>query len=403
MNQYSDVIVIGGGAAGMISAAVAAERQKHVVLLEKADRNGRKIFASGNGRCNMLNNREKRYYGDSLFAESVLQRCPRNQIASFFNRYGLFLKEESEGRVYPITNQSSSVVSVLKNAMMINGVTEHLSSHVVAVEKKNDLFSVHTSSGSDYYSEHLIITCGGSVQPKLGGSSDGYRFLTGFGHKLVPVSPSLVAVTTDTKSISGLSGIRIRCGVRLLTNNHVVHQEEGEVLFTDYGVSGICIMQCGRFVSASGSVIELDLLKDIFPDRQYLREEINRRRTLFRSCSPIWLLNGILPEKISFAVMKQAGLALHGETAGETDDASIDRIMDTAYAYTIQVTGTRGFDYAQVTAGGIDCSEFNSTTMESNIIQGLFAAGEVLNVDGDCGGYNLMFAFASGMIAGQNV
>lgn len=403
MNSIYDVIVIGGGAAGMIAATVAAERKKTVILLEKSERVGRKILASGNGRCNLMNYGEERYFGDSGFAHLVLQKCSSRNIAAFFNRYGLLLKEESEGRVYPVTNQAVSVVSVLKNAMKINGVNVCLNSQVITAEKRKNLFCVTTDSGNQYQSDHLIVTCGGAAQPKLGGSRDGYRLLSEFGHTMIPVSPSLVPIITDLKSISGLSGIRIRCGVRLVQNRHLIHSEDGEVLFTEYGVSGICIMQCARFVSAGDPEIELDMLKHIFSDLSEAREELRRRRILFGSCSPVWLLNGILPEKIAFAVLKQAGFQLRGETAGETEDTAIDKIITAASSYKIRVSGVRGIDYAQVTAGGADCAEFDPRTMESRIIPGLFAAGEVLNVDGDCGGYNLMFAFASGSLAGQTV
>ena len=403
MNGMNDVIVIGGGAAGLIAATAAAERHKTVILLEKSDRVGRKILASGNGRCNLMNYGEERYFGDSGFAHLVLEKCSANNIAAFFNRYGLLLKEESDGRVYPVTNQAASVVSVLKNAMKINGVNVCLKSHVISVDKKEKLFHVRTEDGKQYQSDSLIIACGGAAQPKLGGCRDGYDILSGLGHTLIPVSPSLVPVNTDLKSISGLSGIRIRCGVRLLQNGRLIHTEDGEVLFTDYGISGICIMQCARFLSANNSVIELDMLKHIFSDLSDIREELRRRRIIFGSCSPLWLLNGIVPEKIAYAVLKQAGFPLRGETAADADDTAIEKIISAASSYRIMVSGSRGIEYAQVTAGGMDCAEFDPCTLESRIIPGLFAAGEVLNVDGDCGGYNLMFAFASGYLAGLTV
>ena len=181
------------------------------------------------------------------------------------------------------------------------------------------------------------------------------------------------------------------------------HSEEGEVLFTDYGVSGICIMQCARFADDSGYELHLDMIGHLFPDHDAAKNELIRRRQKFRSCAPVWLLNGILPEKVSFAVLKQAGMNLRGEKAGETDDDMIERIIASASSYRICVTGTKGLENSQVTAGGISCGEFDPSTMESRISPGTFAAGEVLNVDGDCGGFNLMFAFASGLIAGSAV
>ena len=403
MNRSNDVIVVGGGAAGMTAALAASEHGKHVLLLEKSDRPGRKILASGNGRCNLMNSGDLKYYGDAAFADSVLQNCNRKEIESFFYRYGLLLKEEDENRIYPVTGQAASVVSALKNAMSIQHVQALMKCCVLSVEYHNQSFLVETDQYGLFETDRLIIACGGAAQPKLGGTNDGYTLLEKLDHTIVTPVPALVPLNTDSKSISGLSGLRTRCCVRLMNNSCTVHTERGEVLFTDYGVSGICIMQCARFVSQPGMYLELDFLENTFPDRIKLRNELIRRKHFFSGCSPLWLMNGILPEKLAFAVLKQAGLQLRGETAGDIEDSMLDLIIGTASHYRINILSSRGFDYAQVTGGGADCSQFDPSTMRSRIIPALSAAGEVLNVDGDCGGFNLMFAFASGMTAGRNV
>lgn len=400
MNLKYDVTVIGGGAAGMTAAISAAERKRSVLLIEKADRTGRKILASGNGRCNLMNIGEPRYYGDPVFARRILERCTPDDLAGFLRLYGLFLAEEAEGRIYPLTNQSVSVLSALKNALVLNGADVRLNSPVESVRRNGAAFTVRISGGDEIDTGKVVVACGGAAQPKLGGSADGYTVLGSFGHTLVPPFPALVPLNTDTKSISGLSGIRIRCTVTLMHGPDPVHREDGEVLFTDYGVSGICIMQCARFIREGDTCLLLDLLRQALPEREDAVRELKQRRERFASCPPVWLLNGILPERISFAVLKQAGVPMRGETAGGIVGDMIEKIVDTAYAYRIRVTGSRGLDYAQVTAGGADCSEFDPDSMESRIVPGLHAAGEVLNVDGDCGGFNLMFAFASGRIAG---
>ncbi len=403
MNHSFDVIVIGGGAAGMIAAITASERGKHVLLLEKSDRPGRKILASGNGRCNLMNNGRLKYYGDGDFAEKVLHHCTRQEIESFFFRYGLILREEDEHRIYPASGQSISVVSVLKNALSLCQTETVMNCRVLAVEYYHHRFTVHTERNDIYESDYLITACGGAVQPKLGGTTDGYTLLEKLGHKIVSPVPALVPLTTDHKSISGLSGLRIRCGVRLMKDQQIIHSENGEVLFTDYGISGICVMQCARFAILPEMHLELDFLTNTFPDRSKLRDELIRRKQFFSGCSILWLMNGILPEKLAYAVLKQSGLPLRGETAGDTDDRLLDQIIEKASHYRLNISGNRGVDYAQVTAGGADCRQFDSSSMRSVIIPELYAAGEVLNVDGDCGGFNLMFAFASGMIAGRNV
>lgn len=403
LNHVIDVIVIGGGAAGMIAAVTASEQGKRVLLLEKSDRPGRKILASGNGRCNLMNSGSLKYFGDEEFAKQVLQNCTQQEIATFFFRYGLILREEDENRIYPATGQAVSVVSVLKNAMNLRCVQSVMNCRVLSVSYHEHRFVLVTDRHETYETDRLILACGGAVQPKLGGTNDGYQLLQKLGHTIVSPAPALVPINTDRKSISGLSGLRIRCSVRLMKDQHMIHTENGEVLFTDYGVSGICIMQCARFVTQPDMYLELDFLSDTFPDRSKLRDEIQRRKQFFSECSPLWLMNGILPEKLTYAVLKQAGLPLRGETAGNTEDNFLDHIIETASRYRLDIISNRGFDYAQVTAGGADCRQFDPSSMRSMIIPELYAAGEVLNVDGDCGGFNLMFAFASGIIAGRNV
>ena len=395
--------VIGAGAAGLTAAVNAASRGLNVILLEKSDRPGRKILASGNGRCNLMNKGTPVYYGDPDFAAAVLEQCPVRKIESFFKQYGLVMTQDPEGRVYPVTYQAVSVLAVLRNAARITGVSMIKGFETADINRNKDQFIIRGSHDEEIISEKVIIACGGAAQPKLGGSTDGYRLLESMGHHIIPVLPSLVSLTTDKKSISGLSGIRIRCAVSLYEGTSVLHQEKGEILFTEYGISGICVMQCARFTAGRNTHLEINFLDGIYESREDLMNEIRRRQVMLYDLSPVSLLDGILPEKISYAVMKQAGIPMKGENAGSLTDNDLRRIAETVQCYRVYITGTRGMDYAQVTAGGADCREFHSETMESRIIPGMYAAGEVLNVDGDCGGFNLMFAFASGIIAGGSV
>ena len=222
------------------------------------------------------------------------------------------------------------------------------------------------------------------------------------GHSLNKPFPSLVPVITDKKSISGLSGIRVHCEISLFCRLSLLHQESGELLFTDYGISGICVMQCSRFIIPGDLHFEIDFMSRVFSDIHSAFSELCRRRKLLSAYEPVCLLEGIVPKKVSSAILRQADISLSGITLSDIGDRELKKIMDTAYHYHIQVLGTKGMDFAQVTAGGINCAEFNPVTMESLLHKGIYATGEVLNVDGDCGGYNLMFAFASGIIAGRS-
>ena len=400
MKFYYDTIVLGGGASGMIAAVSSAEHGRKTLLLEKSDRLGRKILASGNGRCNRMNTGIPKYYGDSAFANDVIKYCTYDDLVRFFNRYGLLVKEREEGRVYPVTMRSVSVLNALQNALKMNHVDVLYRINISEILKKEKLFRCRSDAGDEYTATKLIICTGGAAQKKLGGSEDGYRYMQSMSHHVVPVFPSLVPVITDPRSISGLSGIRIYCNIVLKDRQTIIHKEEGEVLFTEYGLSGICVMQCSRFDNKDGLYFELNLLSAIFRNQYEAIDEIKERRERFSNLSPIMLLEGILLSKLSYAVLKQAGIPLRGEKAGSLSDADLERIVRTAYHYRVEAIKTRTLEDAQVTAGGVSCSELNPQTMESKTIQGLFAAGEILNVDGDCGGYNLMFAFSSGMIAG---
>ena len=403
MTYKTDVTVIGAGASGMTAAIRAASKQRKVILVEKQVNPGRKILASGNGRCNLLNLGKPRYYGDSDFAESVLKQCPADDIISFFKYYGLAVTTEDEDRMYPYSFQAASVLNVLKNAIYLNGVSMMTGFNALSVQKEKDSFLITGENGDTIQTAKVIIACGGAAQPKLGGTYDGYQILHSLGHTIIPTYPALVSLTTDPKSISGLSGIRSHCEITLVNDRKVLHQEKGEILFTDYGISGICVMQCARFTEKEKTQLQINFVSGIYENTEDVTEELRRRQKMLSDLSPVSLFDGILPERISFAVLKQAGIPLHGETAGSLLDNELRSIADRVMCYKVIITGTRGMDFAQVTAGGADCGEFISETMESRIISGVHAAGEVLNVDGDCGGFNLMFAFSSGIIAGRSV
>lgn len=399
MDIIYDLIVIGAGASGMAAAITAAERGKKVLILEKSSRAGRKILASGNGRCNLMNISGFCYHGDVRFARQVLSYCGPEDIAHFFRRLGLLLHEEEDGRIYPVTFQSASVLQALQYGMEDLGIEVRYETPVQSILRESLGFTV--SDGNLFFRcSQLLIASGGSAQVRLGGTGDGFRLLSSLGHTCIPVIPALVPLNTDRKSISGLSGLRVKCVLSLFSQDSVLlKKESGELLFTDYGVSGICVMQCSRLV-ISGCYLEADFLSPVFPNRRDAEKELFYRAETFSCKDPRRLLEGILNPRLSFAVLKQAGVSMRGETIGTLSKEMLLHVIDTAYRYRISDLIPRGMDQAQTSAGGASCEEFNACTMESCLIPGLFAAGEVLNVDGECGGFNLMFAFASGMIAG---
>ena len=397
-----DLAIIGGGASGMAAAITAAGFGDRVLLLEKGPSLGKKIAASGNGRCNLMNNGELRYYGESEFASEVFKRITHEDLYQFWDHLGVLLSEEQEGRVYPITYHSSTVIDALKNALRMLHVEIKLQSNVSEVSFREDRYQILTAS-ENFFSDRVLIATGGPASHKLGGSDSGYKILESFGHKMAPIHPALCPLCTDGKSISGLSGIRVRCGISLENQTgDIIFSDKGEALFTDYGISGICVMQCSRFIEDEGYKLHLDLTNGLFTDVSELMHLLSARRKQFSDSSPECLLNGILLARLSYAVLKQARVEVRNRKAGDLSDEELLAVSNTMRNYTIQVIGTRGLKDAQVTAGGALCNDFDPDTMESRLIPGLHASGEVLNIDGACGGYNLMFAFATGILAGMN-
>lgn len=398
---YSDVLVIGAGASGMAAAISAAENNESVVLLERFERPGKKLLATGNGRCNLMNTGPLVYYGDSAFANAVVNRCGIKEQTEFWNRYGLKLREETEGRVYPFPMRSSAVLDILIYALHKNKVSIRNNSRVLRVENDENGFQVYTDHDA-FSCRRLIVSTGGPAQPRLGGNRDGYRILTSFGHTLMEPVPALTPLRTDHRSVSGLDGIRVKCKVRIILDGKTVHCERGELLFTKDGVSGICVMQCARFAVPGESELSIDLTDGAFGSESDLYRLLYERRSMFPDDLPEKLIEGILLPKMAYALCKQAGLKLRGEKTGELTDKQIRQISMTMMDYRLKIEDRCDFDYAQISAGGICCNEFRNDTMESRLCKSLYATGEVLDTDGDCGGFNLMFAFASGILAGKN-
>lgn len=401
MQRAADFAVIGGGAAGLAAAVSAAACGDHVKVFERGSAIGRKIAASGNGRCNLMNSGIPRYFGDIWFAEKVFEYFPKERIIRYWKELGIYLSEEAEGRLYPSTFRSITVTDAYRIRLKSSCTEVLLQTDVREVITTGHSFILKTNNG-EYEAKRVLVASGGAANPKLGGSSGGYGLLKTFGHKIHPVKPALCPLKTDAKSVSGLAGIRAKC-IAVLKNNKgdTLHSEQGEILFTENGISGICIMQLARFASA-GDRIELNLLSRVFSDPEDLYHALLYRQKQIAEFAPETLLKSLLAPRLSYAVMKQAGIEMKDRVAGDLSRDEIRAVSEKCRNYTLTVTGSCGMEDAQVTAGGAACDEFDPATMQSLIVSGLHAAGEVLDVDGDCGGFNLMFATAGGILAGLN-
>lgn len=393
------VLILGGGASGMAAALTAAlDPENQVTVLERQARVGRKLLATGNGRCNLTNlHMEHGHFhgGDPSFVIPALTRFPVADTLDFFRRLGLLTVAEPSGRVYPFSDQANSVVDVLRLGLDRMGVTLVPGAEVLSLTKKARGYSAKTAEGS-YYGDKVIVACGGQAGGKLGGTDWGYRLLESLGHPITVRKPALVQLRTDSGPIRGLKGIRADAGLTLKEEGRTVAQGGGEVQFTDFGVSGPAVFELSRYAKA-GQTLLLDLVRPW--DDQALRAHLEARREAFPVLPLEDFLTGSLHNRLGRVVLRQAGLELN-RASGTLTGGELAAVLRLLRRFPLPVLGTMGFDQAQVTAGGADTSAFRADTLESRRCPGLFACGEVLDVDGDCGGYNLQWAWSSGRLAG---
>ncbi len=400
------VLVIGGGAAGLMAAITAAMAGARVTVVERCERVGRKLLATGNGRCNLTNTGAcaAHYHGhDPQLVRSVLAQVPPDAVLDFFSDLGLHCRTEEEGRVYPASGQASAVLDVLRLACARLGVTLQCGQAVRGLSRTEAGFSLTLADGQTLPGECVIVATGGRAAPKLGSDGSGFVLLTALGHTLRPCLPALVQLRCDHPSLPSLKGLRCDAHLTLHIPGAPDREALGEVLFTDYGLSGIAVLSLSRWVGPAvaaklSPVLSLCLTPDWTTATRH--GEVRRRRSLF-SQEPVGLLfTGLLPRRIGESLCKAADIALDSLCADLTD-TQCDGLGNLLGQWRFPVTGTQSFEQAQVTLGGMDTTEFDPVTLQSNKVPGLYAAGEVLDVDGDCGGFNLQFAWASGMLAGR--
>ena len=395
------VLVIGGGAAGMMAALTAAENGHQVTLLERQARVGRKLMATGNGRCNLTNHHVSptHYHGGEGFCDHALAAFDVGSTLQYFAGLGLLTVVEDSGRVYPFSNMAGSVLDVLRFALENHRLDLHTACPVTGIRKKGDSFLVRTESGGEFTADRVILAAGGAAGGKVGGVMDGYQLAKSLGHHRTALYPSLVQIKTEPTYPRALKGVKAECGITLRRDGETVAQNRGEVLFTEYGVSGPAIFDLSRAAATAGGT--LCCVLDFFPDwepREAL-DWLRQRRTSAGDREAGTLLTGALHSRLGQMVCKAAGFT--NQRAAGLDDAELQRIAAQAKGFALPVTGVCGFDQAQVTAGGLRCDEFDPRTMESRLTPGFYACGEVLDIDGDCGGYNLQWAWSSGRLAGQ--
>ncbi len=401
------VLIVGGGASGLTAAISAARKGGEVVLIEGLNRVGKKILATGNGRCNLSNitTSTAHFHGENpAFVEGALTQVNVEETLRFFQLLGLETKVEDEGKVYPISDQGSSVLDILRYEVEKLGVHQILDDPVITLQKKDNQFIVETESKTRLTGDKVILATGGKSAPKLGSNGSGYDLGKSVGHGLTPVFPALVQIKCDNRSFRSLKGVKIQGSIKLESEGKLLRKEQGEVLFTEYGVSGPPVLQLSRGVQEClQKNREPWVVLDFFPEagEEKIYETLWMLVSLDGKKPFDFSLIGILNKKVIPVILKEIGVKDIKKSCEEVTDKEIRRLAKALKNCRLKSTGTLSWKDSQVTAGGIRSDEVNSRTLESKKVKGLYFAGEIVDVDGDCGGFNLQWAWSSGIIAGE--
>ncbi len=405
MDRQFDIIIVGAGASGLTAGIFAARKGAHVLILEHMDRAGKKILATGNGKCNFTNEKQgiAYYHGKNpAFVLPALRQFGFPETLKFFEELGIYPKKKRDGYYYPASGQAISVVETLLMECRQLNVRIKYNIGIREIVKESEQFSFHTKQGI-FKSSCCIIATGGKAAKKTGSDGSGNLYIEKFGHKLTDIVPALVQLQGKQSFLKEIAGIRADGKVQLYIDGEKMAEDVGELQMTAFGISGIPTFQVSRYASFA-----LSQGKDVFAALNFLpdlsREEAQE---LFvqRFChygggkTAIQALTGLFPDKLNKVILIEAQIALD-KPAVECTVQELAVLAARAQCLRIDIIGTKGFDNAQVSAGGVDTDEVNPTTMESRLVPGLYFCGEVLDVDGLCGGYNLQWAWSSGHIAG---
>lgn len=445
--KKTEITIIGGGAAGLTAAIFAARAigGNQVCILEKNDRLGRKLLATGNGRCNMTNTnctyRDLRSADDNLdgksdtFIREAFSFFSVAEALAFFEELGVLWREEDEGRIYPYSEQASAVQEALVKEIVHLGVAVcyHAAAAIRQIEQIEQIikpakqdFEITLENGEKIITGKIILATGGKAGIQYGSAGDGFRLAKSLHHSVIGPLPSLVQITSEDNIFKPLKGVRAKAQAALALRQNsdgskksrsveqlnpaeeppaerIIAREKGEIQFTEDGLSGICIFNLSRFLRESIKnneyyVINIDLLPEF--DEKELLDKLTARQKFLRMRQKEDFLHGILNKKLAPVILGKAKISSAG-TVAELRQDDLARLAGLLKSWTIKISGTKGWKEAQVTSGGIRTSEIHAGTMESKLVPGLYFAGEVIDVDGRCGGYNLQWAWTSGAIAGK--
>lgn len=410
----SKVLIIGGGAAGMMAAAFAAKNGNRVEVFEKNEKLGKKLFITGKGRCNITNAADLEDFFSAVtsnpkFLYSAFYSFTNEQVISFFEELGVKTKVERGGRVFPVSDHSSDVIQALKSEMERLGVKINLNAEVKElITEKNStretVNGIRLVSGKKISGDAVIVATGGISYPSTGSTGDGYRFARSCGHKVSELSPSLVPMEVKEWYAGELMGLSLRnIEIRITDGKKKLYQEFGEMLFTHYGVTGPVILSASSIVGKKLKDTELTLHIDLKPalteeqlDKRVLREFETNHNRQFKNA-----VDSLFPSKLRPVIVELSGIPEEKKVHEITKEERL-RFVRLIKDFTMTLTGLRGYNEAIITKGGVSVKEIDPGTMESKLVKGLYFAGEVLDLDAVTGGYNLQIAWSTGYLAGMN-
>lgn len=403
-----NILVIGGGASGMMAAIAALENGAKVTIAERNNRLGKKVLVTGNGRCNMtnVNISSVNYHGQNpLFTNNIFSQLDNKRTIEFFENLGIVTKIEERGRVFPMSDQASSIVDILTHHLKELGCKIIYEARVIEIKKSGDKFEVIFEGKGSLFFDKVIIACGGKSVPSLGSDGSGHELARVFGHAITPVWPALVQVKLKGDFFDDVQGVKVDGVARLIIDDREVKKEAGEILFTHYGLSGPAILKMSREVKENilnGKKAEISI--SIFNNfnLETLDNFLTRRFTTLNKKALKTSFLGFIQKRLIPHLLNEAGVENIDKKCAEVSAKERRAIAETILNWKFDVIDTNDFKNSQVTAGGVDTSDVDPRTLESKKINGLYFCGEVLDIDGDSGGFNLQFAWSSGYVSGRN-
>lgn len=406
MDKKPTLAIIGGGAVGLSSAIHSfyfGNNNINIIILEKNDRVGKKILATGNGRCNFtnINATYKNFYGEDMnFSKYFLEQFTVQDTLDFFYKLGVMHKILEQGKVYPYSEQASSILDALRCEIDINNIKTITDFEVCNIKTKNSKFQIISANNNSIVADKIIFATGGFSSQNLGSDGSGLKLLEKLGHSSTKVTPVLVQLKTNTEKIKALKGIKINGILKFYSNNKFLKQDNGEILFTEYGISGPPVFQLSTLFARYENIIAyIDFMPE-FSEKDIINLLIDRKNNL-NKFNMEHFFNGMLNKRIGNIIAKDSGIEKLSFPISSLNQKTIENMAYLIKNFKLNILDTNGFKNSQVTAGGLKTSEFNPKTLESNIIKGLYCAGEILDVFGDCGGYNLQWAWSSSYVCSR--